>query len=71
MISFDFIVETMNSNKIINQEVLTAFIIVSGLKSHPRNKKVVSVSYMFNPNYELILANYRKQKEDMKIENNL
>ena len=67
----DFIVETMNSNKIINQEVLTAFIIVSGLKSYPRNKKVVSVSYMFNPNYELILANYRKQKEDMKIENNL
>lgn len=67
----DFIVETMNSNKIINQEVLTAFIIVSGLKSYPRNKKVVSVSYMFNPNYELILANYRKQKEEMKIENNL
>ena len=67
----DFIVETINMNKVINQEVLTAFIIVSGLKSYPRNKKVVSVSYMFNPNYELVLANYRKQKEEMKIENNL
>lgn len=67
----NFIVETMNMNKVVNQEVLTAFIIVSGLKSYPRSKKVVAVSYMFNPNYELILANYRKQKEEMKIENNL
>ena len=67
----NFIVETMNADKVINQEVLTAFISVLGVESYSRSKKVVAISYMFNPNYELILANYKKQKEEVKIENNL
>lgn len=59
----NFIVENTNANKIINQDVITAYITIIGLKDFPRSKTVTDISYMFNPNYELILNDYKREKE--------
>ena len=58
----NFIVENINANKVINQDVITSYITVAGLKDYPRSKTVTAISYMFNPNYELILDDYKKVK---------
>ncbi|MDE6224073.1 MAG: hypothetical protein K2M23_01200 [Alphaproteobacteria bacterium] len=58
----NFIVENINANKVINQDVITSYITVAGLKDYPRSKTVTAISYMFNPNYELILDDYKKAK---------
>ena len=51
----DFIIYNKKNNQITNEEVLTAYIKIGGLKNTPRNRKVVGLSYVFHPNYELIL----------------
>lgn len=59
----NFILENFQNNKVINQDIITSYITITGMKSSPRTKKIISLSYMFNPNYELILKNYNTQKQ--------
>ena len=59
----DFIVESSVNNNITNRDVITSYITVVGFKDYPRSKTVSAVSYMFNPNYELVLRNYDKMKK--------
>ncbi len=59
----NFIVENSVNDKITNRDVITSYITVVGMKDYPRSKTVSAISYMFNPNYELVLHNYDKMKE--------
>ncbi|MCR5507043.1 MAG: hypothetical protein K6F04_04315 [bacterium] len=53
----DFIVNEFKNSKPVSREVLIGFITVSGNKTSPQKRGVINESYMFNPNYDLILRN--------------
>ncbi len=57
----DFIVSEFKNKKLESRDVLTGYITISGRKNSPQNRNVISESYMFNPNYELILKNYSEK----------
>ncbi len=59
----DFIVETISKGKTIETDVLIAYIEIAGPKLSPEKRGVISAAYMFNPNYEIVIKDYLKNKE--------
>lgn len=51
----DFIVLNKKEKEITNEEVLTSYIQIIGPQRNTRERKVNAISYMYHPNYELIL----------------
>lgn len=57
----DFIVNEFKDKKLSSKDVLIAYIEISGNEAIPQLRTVVSESYMFNPNYDLILKDYTEE----------
>ena len=58
----DFIIEEFKNNKLISQDVLVGYIDIKGLKDVPAKRIVTLASYMFNPNYDIVLKRYKESK---------
>ncbi len=54
----DFIVETISHNKVIERDVFIAYLTTTGPETIPQRRTVSKASYLFNPNYSLVLSNY-------------
>lgn len=59
----DFILNNYKNEKIINQEVLSSYITITGFENSPRSKAVIKLGYTFNPNYDLVLKRYNQEKK--------
>ncbi len=66
----DFIIEEQKYDKLLSQDVLKAYIEVGSIDSMPEDKRILSASYMFNPNYDIVLNEYLKEQQEYKEEIN-
>lgn len=54
----DFIIQEEKKDKITSQDVLIAYLELTGIKDFPESRGITSASYMYNPNYDLVLKEY-------------
>ena len=62
----DFIVNEFKNNKLTSKDVLIGYITIQGDKLTPQRRGVIAESYMFNPNYDLVLKNYAEEINAIK-----
>ncbi len=62
----DFVVNEYKNNTIKSRDVLIGYITISGPKTSPQKRSVISESFMFNPNADLLLKEYSEEINAIK-----
>lgn len=60
----DFIIQEEKKGKITAQDVLIAYLDLEGRTNHPESRGITKASYMYNPNYDLVLKEYFKNLKE-------